>query len=170
MRKKMVASVLSKIAVHTAKKETKRPAQKDTGNRKPMAYICAPFYPHTSDPDKAEQEFAQNIREMREADLTAWTFGFIPVAPALYFGQLFDDSDKRQYEKRIELSLDCIPYCDEFIVVSSRTDAEMTREIAEAKSNGMRIIRWKNANEPMEDMYRLICGNDADRMGHDGLR
>lgn len=132
----------------TVESRSKRPRR--------MTYICAPYRPTSEDPERAKEELKENIRRMCHACRTASAFGYIPIAPALYFTSFLRDTVDYERKEGLDLGLECIQYCNNLVIVGNRISEGMREEIMEASRRGVEIVIWRNGYEPLTRLYHEV--------------
>ena len=66
-------------------------------------------------------------------------FGYVPIAPHLYFTQFLDDNKENEREFGIQAGLFLLSNCDELWYFGDQISRGMTEEICKAMGNGIKV-------------------------------
>jgi len=127
-------------------------------------YVCSPYRPMSTDPEKAKQELKDNLGLATEACRFLTMLGYMPMAPHLYFTQFLDDSKPDERADGMTMGSEWIEICDEMWVFGDRISEGMKDEIDLAKAKGMPIYHCK---DPMKMFVKLFEFGDEDDDGED---
>jgi len=100
--------------------------EKARGNL-PWVYICSPY---TGDTERNTERAQGHAR-------FAFSQGYYPCAPHLYFPQFLDDNDPVQRNLGLSYALEWLAKCEEIWVFGDKISEGMKGEIAEAQRLGI---------------------------------
>lgn len=106
-----------------------------TGTR-PRVYVCSPLRA----PDS--ETLALHLTWARAMCLKAWTAGYLPLAPHLYFPQFLDDDDPRTRAAGISLGLDLLLTASQVFALEVPVSDGMSRELEAARRHGISVRFW----------------------------
>jgi hypothetical protein len=101
----------------------------NSGSDKQLVYIASPFAGDTDG----------NANKARDYCRFAVKRGFIPLAPHLLFPQFMDEADLEQRRLGLSFALNLLRKCDELWVFGETVSSGMSREIAQARTQGIPI-------------------------------
>ena len=85
-------------------------------------------------------DLEENINLARiYCEYVAKEFGYIPIAPHIYFTQFLDDTKDNEREFGINAGLSLLSECDELWYFGDQISRGMTDEICKAMGNGIRV-------------------------------
>lgn len=96
---------------------------------KPLVYICSPY----------AGDVEENVRRAVRYWRFAFTKGYTPVAPHLYFPQFLDDRDPVQRSFGLDMGIALLLLCTEIWVFGTTRSPGMKAELAEAEIHHMKI-------------------------------
>lgn len=106
-----------------------------TGIR-PHVYVCSPL--RAADPET----LALHLSWARATCLKAWTGGYVPIAPHLYFPQFLNDDDPLARSAGLSLGLDLLLTASQVFALEVPVSEGMARELEAAKRHGIPIHFW----------------------------
>lgn len=89
------------------------------------AFVCSPY---KGDIEKNKKQAAIAARILIE-------YGYMPIAPHLYFPQFFNDNDERERTRGIELGCELLKECEKIWIIGTEITSGMELEIEVAKAN-----------------------------------
>ena len=122
---------------------------------KPLVYICSP----------CRGDYDINIDNATSYSRAAFTKGFIPITPHIYFTRFMNDENSKERSMAMEAGLQLLLMCSEMWVFGLDHPSEgMQAEIALAIRNGIpikdgnEILRGKKKPERMDGLdAKLYC-------------
>lgn len=96
---------------------------------RPLVYICSPY---AGDVD-------ENVRRAVRYCQFAFSKGFTPVAPHLYFPQFLNDQDPAQRGFGLDMGIALLLLCAEVWVFGAARSPSMKAELAEAEIHHVKI-------------------------------
>ena len=113
-----------------------------------MVYVCSPY--RVTDAKNGTPEYDEklkaNIKRAKCACRLLSMFGYVPVAPHLYFTQFLDDATPEERELGMLLGAEMLCKCDELWTFGDKITEGMQREIAQAKASGIKVRHFKIPN------------------------
>jgi len=108
---------------------------------KPLIYICSPL--------KGDVE--RNIKKAIGYSRLAYLKGGIPLAPHVIFTTFLDDEILEERNAGIEMGISLLTKCDEVWVFGERISEGMQSEISIAKALNIKIRRFNEKGEPIDE-------------------
>lgn len=133
-----------------------------TEKRHKRVFICSPLRPQGNTVAKRAMELRHNRRTAQLACEFAVRWGYLPLAPHLYFPQFLSDSDADERERGIRFGLEWLKNCDEFWIIGRRITEGMEREIRAAAELKIPTIQIEFRNEPVRGVQGRTCGGGMD--------
>ena len=93
-------------------------------------YVCSPLRDNPQDNTKMAQRYCEYV---------AKKFGFLPVAPHIYFPQFLDDNIPTEREFCMKAGLFLLSICDELWYFGGKVSRGMTEEIDAAMRYGIPV-------------------------------
>lgn len=106
-----------------------------TGTR-PRVYVSSPLRA----PD--QETLALHFIWARAMCLKAWSQGYLPIAPHLYFPQFLDDDDPHTRAAGISLGLDLLLTASQVFALAVPVSDGMSRELETARRHGIPVRFW----------------------------
>ena len=118
-------------------------------------YVCSPFRPVSKEPKRAEKEKKENIALARHACNVLTRYGYLPIAPHLFFPQFLCDEIEEQRELGMLLGRELLCGCDELWVFGERISEGMEVEIKQAKSSDIPVYYFKKPDDLIYAMLKV---------------
>ena len=126
-------------------------ATKNPKHRK--VFICSPYRPRGETEAERSEDLKINREMAKRACDLAVSYGYMPLAPHLYFTQFLSDDDPMEREDGIQFGIEWLDECDELWVIGNRITKGMQREIRAARSKGIPIC---SVAFQKSEMWRLL--------------
>ena len=107
---------------------------------RPRVYVCSPLRAPDSETP------ALHLTWARAMCLKAWTAGYVPLAPHLYFPQLLDDDDPHTRAAGISLGIDLLLTVSQVFALGIPVSDGMSRELEAAMHHSILVRFWSLAD------------------------
>lgn len=108
---------------------------------KPFIYICLPL----------KGDIERNIKKAIGYSRFAYMKGGIPLAPHAIFTTFLDDEIIDERNAGIDMGIALLTKCNEIWTFGNRISEGMAAEIAVAKALGIKIKRFDEMGEPIDE-------------------
>lgn len=109
--------------------------------KKPFIYICSPL----------RGDIVRNINKAIGYCRFVYSQGGVPLAPHTIFTRFLDDTVSVERAAGIELGLHLLNMCDELWAFGSKVTEGMAAEISQAKAQGIKVRRFNEKCEEVEE-------------------
>ena len=114
-------------------------------------YVCSRYRAKTT------LKFAEQLRHTKEISRIIVIGGFDVIVPHLYYTEFLDDSIESERKIGIESATRLVGICDAvFVSIRDGVSEGMESEISTAKENSKTIYYFRNKNELLDLLKKLI--------------
>ena len=108
---------------------------------RPIVYVCSPL----------RGDIERNITRAVRYSRFVYTKGAMPLAPHTIFTQFLDDNIEEERNAGRQMGIELLMKCDELWAFGKKASEGMALEMAAAKALGLKVRRFDEKGEPLDE-------------------